>query len=87
MRYSDEHWVTCDDVGPTGKPLSMSKTQLGLFVYTVLEMGGQIVGSFALGRTPRSFVQLAIKLPYGSKIAFEQKTGVCVEKPPVITGG
>jgi hypothetical protein len=81
--FGNEIWVT-GDYGRKGKPLSMSKTVLGLFVYEVLRHGGRVTHTYAMDLYPRSYVQFQIALPPGKRTDLEKATGIALEDPPYL---
>lgn len=80
----NEHWFT-RDYGGEGKALCLSKATLGLFVYELLKLGGGITSTYAMGKSPRAYVQMVIYLPTGKKTELEGLTGVTLEVPSTLS--
>lgn len=84
MKPGYEAWVT-RDYGSKGKALILSKSRLGLFVYHVLRMGGEITSVYAMNPNyDRSYVQMAITLPIGRRKELQDVSGIVLESVPVL---
>lgn len=78
----NEEALVTRDYGGEGKALSMSKANLGQFVYHLLKLGGRITGSFAMNaKYDRSYVQFSIVLPKGRREKLTELTGIALEEP------
>lgn len=80
-------WKVTADYGAVGtKKLGFSKASLGLFMFTLYKLGGEIgeVHVMGGGRYRNAYVQASLKI-HPDKIAeFESDTGIKLENPATI---
>jgi len=79
MQHGHEAWST-RDYGGEGKAVTLSKAQLGEFLWWVLKYQGQIYQSWAMALEPRAYCQFTLTLPIGKKEAFERDSGFTLER-------
>ena len=73
------------DYGGEGKSLTLSKSNLGNFVYHLLKLGGYITNTHTLApEYNRSYVQMSIMLPEGKREELTKLTGITLELPSTI---